>query len=174
VSAITRFRAAYASKRAFRWAVDGVALLLLLTIVGLWQTRHHPVGASPDFAWPRLGSGEVLSRASLGGKPTLLLFWAPWCGVCKAESKNVSRVQRLVGSHANVVSVATSFRSVDDVQRYVDERNVDYPVLLANDTREFAVEVYPTAFFIDGEGRIRHSVVGYTTTFGLVWRLFVP
>jgi hypothetical protein len=96
--------------------------------------------------------------------------------VCGAESQNVSWVQRVVGQRANVVSVASSFRSVGDVQQYVRERGVDYPVLLAPEGvgGQFGLEAFPTAYFLDAEGRIRHSVVGYTTTAGMLWRLFVP
>ena len=171
-----RLRNAYGSRRVVRWAVDGTVLLVVVVVVGAWQTRNHLSGACPDFAWPRLDSGATVTRASLGGKPTLLVFWAPWCGVCKAESQNVSWVQRLVGERANVVSVASSFRSVGDVQQYVRDRGVDYPVLLAPEGvgGQFGVEAFPTAYFLDGEGRIRHSVVGYTTTAGMLWRLFVP
>jgi thiol-disulfide isomerase/thioredoxin len=171
-----RLRTAYRSRRLVRWAVDGAVLVALVLVVGAWQTRNHLAGACPDFALPRLDSGSTVTRASLGGKPTLLVFWAPWCGVCKAESQNVSWVQRLVGDRANVVSVANSFRSVAEVQQYVHDHGVDYPVLLASEglSGQFAVEAFPTAYFLDADGHIRHSVVGYTTTAGMLWRLFVP
>ena len=59
-----RLRNAYGSRRVVRWAVDGTVLLVVVVVVGAWQTRNHLSGACPDFAWPRLDSGATVTRAS--------------------------------------------------------------------------------------------------------------
>jgi hypothetical protein len=74
-----------------------------------------------------------------------------------------------------VVSIAASFEEVAQVRAYVRDHGVDYPVLLGDDAllRAFHVEVFPTAYFLDARGRVQGSVTGYTTTLGLLARLFL-
>lgn len=160
-------------RRLVRWTLDALLVLAVLFAVTAWQTRHHARGDAPDFALPTL-EGGVVTKRDLAGKPTLLVFWAPWCTVCRLESANISRVRDLVGERANVVSIASSYEDVAAVRRYVEERAVDYPVLLggAEVARDYRVSVFPTVYFLDDEGRISGSVVGYTTTAGLLWRLW--
>lgn len=151
-------------------------MLAIVLGIGVWQTRHHPRGVAPDFALRELGGSGIVTRASLAGRPAMLVFWAPWCGVCKVESPNVSWVRSLVGARAQVFSIVAGYRSVAEVEASVKERGLDYPVLLGDDetTSRFAVDAYPTVFFLDEGGRIRHSATGYTTTMGLLLRLFSP
>ena len=155
------------------WAKEAVAILALVLLVGAWQTRHHVAGLAPDFALAPLGGGPLVSRASLLGKPALLVFWAPWCGVCKAEARNVEWARALAGDRAEVVTVALGYRTLAEVEVYVKEQGLSGRVLLGTDATlaAYAVEAFPTAYFLDAQGTVQHSVVGYTTTAGLALRL---
>jgi thiol-disulfide isomerase/thioredoxin len=171
--ALARFLA-LRERRWFRWTMDLVVLLALLTAIGAWQARHHLRGAPPEVALRTL-DGAPASLASLRGKPAMVAFWAPWCGVCGAQSRNVGWAMRLAGERARVVSIATSFEDVAQVRAYVADHEVAYPVLLGGDdaVRAFRVDAYPTLYFLDAEGRITGSAAGYTTTAGMLARLLL-
>lgn len=164
--------ARYQQSRALRWSLDLLLIFAIVFAVNAFQTRHHPRGAAPQLELHAL-DGQRVSLAAYQGKPLLLAVWAPWCGVCKAETDNVSRVRDLLGERAHVVSVAAAFRDVSEVTRYVHEQGVDFPVLLATeaDQRRLSVGAFPTFFVLDAQGRIASSVQGYTTTLGLLWRV---
>jgi peroxiredoxin len=158
-----------------RWGIDLAILAALVLGIGAWQTRSHLSGGqAPDAVLATL-DGERVSLDSLRGKPVVLAFWAPWCSVCAAESQNLSWVRSVAGDRARVVSVAASFEDVGQVRAYVRDHGVDYPVLLGDDAllRAFHVEAFPTAYFLDARGRVQRSVTGYTTTLGLLARIFL-
>jgi thiol-disulfide isomerase/thioredoxin len=171
-SRLRRWKQAYDSRPWLRWVVDGVLLVSIVAGVGLWQTRAHVRGVVVPAVTLRSLTGAPVATASLSGKPTLLAFWAPWCTVCETESRNLGWARSLVGDRANVVSVATAFEAEGQVQAYVQRNGVDYPVLLdeAGLADSLKVNSFPTVFFLDETGRIKGSVVGYTTTAGLVLR----
>jgi thiol-disulfide isomerase/thioredoxin len=161
----------YRTQRGLRWAVDLTVMAAIVLVLGAFQTRNHPRGAAPAYTFTTLDQAPV-TLASLAGKPTLLAVWAPWCGVCKAESGNVSRARAWMGERAHVVSVSTAFNDVSEVRAYMAAQGVDYPVLLAQDDFQklMHIDAFPTVFVLDSQGRIVSSMQGYTTTLGLVWR----
>ncbi|MCP3143605.1 TlpA disulfide reductase family protein [Pyxidicoccus xibeiensis] len=177
--ALGRMKAAWERARQrwwVRWGVDLAVLVLIVAAVGAWQARRLPGGGAPapGFTLRTLG-GEPVQLEALRGKPVVLAFWAPWCGVCKVESSNLSQLRRLAGDSAHVVSVAVAYDDEEDVRRFVQEHDVDFPVLLGDDAvqRAFRVDTFPTVFFLSPEGRIERAVVGYTTLAGLGWRLML-
>jgi thiol-disulfide isomerase/thioredoxin len=161
------------NRRWVRRTVDALIFLVLIGAVMAWQTRSHLSGVeAPGFELRDL-SGQPRSLESLRGKPVMLVFWAPWCGVCKLESSNVGWTQRLAGDRAHVISVATAFNDRADVDAYVRNQGVDYPVLLDETglAERYQVNAFPTVYFLDEEGRVKSSAAGYTTTGGMLWRL---
>ncbi|WP_224249956.1 peroxiredoxin family protein [Hyalangium gracile] len=158
-----------------RWGVDLAVAALLFMAVMAWQTRNLPGAGTlaPDFQLRTL-AGEQVRLSDLRGKPVLLAFWAPWCGVCKVESSTLSAVRRTVGDRAHVLTVAVAYEDEADVRRFVQEQGADYPVLLGESglSRSFRVDRFPTTFILSPDGRIEQATVGYTTRLGLLWRLW--
>jgi thiol-disulfide isomerase/thioredoxin len=162
-------------RRWFRWGGEAAVVLGALLVVGLIQTRHHLGSGERPVATFRTLDGAPVRLESLRGRPVALVFWAPWCGVCAAQSDNLSRVARWAGDRGRVASVASAFGDLAEVRAYLAAHDVPEPVLLGDQatTRAFRVEAYPTVYFLDAEGRIKGSVVGYTTTAGLLARLLL-
>lgn len=161
-------------QRVRRFLLD-VAILGVLAIgISFWQGRSllGSGAAAPAFSLTTT-DGQRITTTDLKGQKTLLAFWAPWCGVCGAESDNLSRIQSWLGGRVRVVSVVLDARGEGDVQKFMTEQEVDYPVLLGNPAIAAAYQVksYPTIYVLDAEGHIEHAVVGYTTTAGLLGRV---
>jgi hypothetical protein len=172
---VDRFRQAYRERRAVRWSVELAAFALILGLVSAWQTRHHRRGALPAIALRTLDGRSSDLASVVGGRRTLLYVWAPWCTVCKLESANVDRLEGWIGDRARVVSLATEYASVGDVKGYVERAGAHYPVYLAPGVAEtLGVSAFPSIFVVDAQGNLVRSVTGYTTTFGLFWRLLLP
>ncbi len=161
-------------RRWFRWGGEALVVIGAVLAIGLVQTRHHLGGGERPAATFRTLDGGTVTLESLRGRPLALAFWAPWCQVCAAQSGNLSRVARWAGDRGRVVSVAAAYGDVSEVRAYMKEHEVAYPVLLGDDEtlRAFHVEAFPTVYFLDAEGRIKRSVAGYTTTGGLLARLW--
>lgn len=139
-----------------------------------WQARHLlPAGEPvPNMAFATM-DGDVQRLTDYVGKTTLVVFWAPWCSVCGAESDNISRVKSWLGDRIHVVSVAVDYGSEEKVQAFMDKQKVDYPVLLDPEgltAEAFQIRSFPTLYVLDEQGRVKRSVVGYTTTLGMLWR----
>jgi peroxiredoxin len=111
---------------------------------------------APDFALQD-ADGKTIRLSEYKGKVVLLDFWATWCGPCKIEIPWFMEFQRKYKDRGfTVIGV-----SMDDgwqvVKPFVEEFKMNYPVVLGDDetAAKFGnVEVLPTTFIIDKEGRI--------------------
>jgi thiol-disulfide isomerase/thioredoxin len=142
------------------------AIVAALLFVGFHAARRggngsdplDPTGkAAPDFTLQTL-DGKNVSLSSFRGKGVLLNFWATWCGPCKIEMPWFVELQKEYGSQGlQIVGVAMDDSSPQDIQTFVKEMGVNYPVLLGKEAVGQAyggVDVLPTTFFIDRDGKI--------------------
>lgn len=173
-SRLTRLRAALRDPRRWqRWGVEALFLVALVAGITLWQNRGLPEGPAPALAGPRSDGSAVNLSEKVGSGDTaqLVVFWASWCGVCRAEAGNVEAVAR----DWPVISVAMQSGDAAEVAKYLAEKRLKLPAIADDDgdiTGPWGVRVVPAHFVIDPAGNIRFRVVGYATEWGLRLRLW--
>ncbi len=89
---------------------------------------------------------EILKKAKAEDKIIFMDAYATWCGPCKLMAKN-SFPDRAVGEffNANFVNVKVDMEKGEGTQL----------------AREYKVRAYPTLLFINGNGELVHSGIGY-------------
>jgi len=112
---------------------------------------------APDFELQSL-DGKNVKLSAFRGKAVLLNFWATWCGPCKIEMPWFVELQKQYGPQGlQVVGVAMDDSSSEEIAKFTREMGVNYPVLLGTESvgqRYGGVDVLPTTFFVDREGKL--------------------
>lgn len=86
--------------------------------------------AGPVFAssFPDL-DGKEQPLKQWRGKVMVLNFWAPWCPPCRAEIPDFIQLQDKYRQRG-VIFVGVAIDEAQNVQSFVDETGVNYPILL--------------------------------------------
>jgi peroxiredoxin len=143
------------------------AVVAAMLFVGFHAARRSGDGSSdsldvagkpaPDFTLQSL-DGKNVQLSSYKGQAVLLNFWATWCGPCKIEMPWFVELQKEYGPQGlQIVGVAMDDASTEDITKFVKEMGVNYTILLGKEAvgQEYGgVNVLPTTFFIDRDGKI--------------------
>src|SRR5690348_18214259 len=121
-------------------------------------TSSNPKGVpAPDFELNGL-DGKKIKLSDYKGKAVVLNFWATWCAPCKIEIPWFVELQKEYGPQGlQIVGVAMDDSDKDDIQKFVKEMGVNYPILLGKEAvgdQYGGVNVLPTTYFIDRDGKI--------------------
>ena len=157
----------------------GTLAMVAVALLGAhaWQTRQVPSGPAPDFSALAVSTqdGAVLGlaqwRAAHPGQPVALHFWAEWCGICRMEEGNVSRVAQ----DWPVLSVAMRSGDVAAVRRVMGQRGLNWATVIdpnGDVARRYGLGAVPALLVIAPNGQISTTSVGYTTTWGMRARLW--
>jgi thiol-disulfide isomerase/thioredoxin len=151
-------------KRATPWLI-GAALLF---VVGreLIHGRGLPVGNDAPPLSAALDDGTRFDLAGRRGSIVLVNFWATWCPPCRQEAPVLSRAhERLRRSGGTVVGLSMDAAPLPGVVRVARRLGMHYPIALAppGSAESFQVDVLPTSYLVDAEGKIRWSYVGGLT-----------
>ena len=121
-------------------------------------------GPAPDFSFTAL-DGTVVNASELRGQVVVLNFWATWCGPCRLEMPSLQSLHEdRVNDGVVVLGLATDNSPPREIESFLDERGISYPVGVAtpSQVRAFGgVPMIPTTLLIDRDGIIRHRIEGY-------------
>ena len=123
---------------------------------------------APAFALADL-QGKTWSTAELRGKPAVIYFFAPWCGVCAASSPQLRWFHRWRGDDVQVLLVGLDWSTPQELHDYAQRHELTMPVLVGDRATgaAYRIQGYPTYYVIDAEGRVARRDTGLSTVAGL-------
>ena len=103
--------------------------------------------------------------AALKGRPAIVNFWASWCGPCRKEAPEISRLAASLHGRARLVGVDYS-DAASGARAFIRAHHWTFPVV--RDASGRAGERYglgglPTTFVLDRDGAIVKRFVGPQT-----------
>jgi len=106
--------------------------------------------------------GKPFRLADYKGKPVLLNFWATWCGPCQLEIPDLIKLQQEFGPQGLTVVGLSEDTDVAPVTRFVQQRKINYPVLITPESVAKALQVQglPTSYLIGRDGKIAYMTPG--------------
>ena len=154
------FKRTAAGRGGRRWIwILGALLAVAAAAFVFTQERSAPAVTFTTL------KGETLPMQALRGKVVLVNFWATDCPGCIAEMPDLVRTyQKFRGRGFEVVAVAMQYDPPNYVVNFTERNALPFPVALdlqGEHARAFGeVNLTPTAFLIDPQGRIVQRVVG--------------
>lgn len=148
------------------WAFAVVlAGAMVVWVAAQIATRNAPPrigGAAPDFTLEST-EGQKVSLGAQRGKPTVVVFVASWCEVCRKEMPTMGETFRAHQEHGVVFIGVDIYEDYVVAQRFSQEFQLPFPLLVdayGEVTKQYHVNGTPTTFFINRAGIIRDVVVG--------------
>ncbi|MDR2220881.1 MAG: TlpA family protein disulfide reductase [Methylobacillus sp.] len=138
--------------------------LILLALVGALVFFVGNKNSAPDVKFTTL-AGQEIHMQDLRGKIVLVNFWATTCPGCIEEMPQLIETYKQYRERGfEVIAVAMAYDPPNQVANYTRKNNLPFPVALdvqGDIAKSFNdVQLTPTAFVVDKEGRVVRNVVG--------------
>jgi thiol-disulfide isomerase/thioredoxin len=137
-----------------------IGLGLLLVAACAAPVKVAPVTAAPA-AHPLAFSGRTLDGAAfeastLGGKPAILWFWAPWCATCASEAQSINDLRTEYAGKLGILGIA-GMGNNKDMHRFVSDlevKNVNLDDQAGVIWKKFGITEQSTYVLVDRTGTV--------------------
>ena len=115
---------------------------------------------APDFTVYDAEGNEITLSALMDGKPTVLNFWASWCGPCRSEMPHIQDAYERLGGEVSFVMINMTDgqrETQESAEEYMAESGWTFPIYFDSDydaAMTYGAYSLPQTYFIDAEGRL--------------------
>jgi thiol-disulfide isomerase/thioredoxin len=152
----------------------GAPLLLVGLVLALSTRRSATQHATPAPALPpTVLIGPRLTIGQLHGHPTIVHFWASWCGPCNTEAPQLAALAGELPRDARLVGVDWSDSPANGAA-FAHAHHWTFPNLqdpAGHSTGPWQIQGMPTTFILDRHARILARLTGPQSARGLLARL---
>lgn len=139
------------------------------------DTEYAALGEiAPDIVVTDLeGNNKQLSEYF--GKPTIMVFWATWCGYCKDELLALEMLKEKYGDSINVLAL-NGGDSAEDIKDFMEENNYTFETVMVGieESIKFDAQSIPVTAILDSEGTIEFFTRGSLDAETMFNEYFVP
>lgn len=138
------------------------------------RIRHTPTGGAPetlldqpapDFTLDALEGPPISFRERIKGQVALVTFWGVACGPCCQEAPHLTALfEKHRESGLVIVAVNAYDESREVVENFARKEKLTHPIALSGSKvseESYHVGAFPTAFWIDHEGKVVEYLVGF-------------
>jgi thiol-disulfide isomerase/thioredoxin len=159
------------------WAIV-FALFVVVGFVGgggdAPQARDITGEPAPPLAGPALDGDGTIDLASLKGRPTVVVFWLPWCEHCRELLPELDAAWKAASPDANILTVGMEYDDPDsepppgfeNAGSFVETTGLDLPSIAGDWDRgrdDWGFRSVPTVFLLDADHVVRDVVRGRAT-----------
>ena len=141
------------------------ALLLMLTAVAALAAACAPRPPASDFTLTTF-AGDHFRLSDQRGRAVVINFWYPSCPPCRDEMPALQQVweQRQHDDNLRILGlfVPQGLDTEVEARQFVAELGLTFHFatdIRAQIAREYAVQYYPTTYFIDPSGRVHQMEI---------------
>ena len=157
-------------KRILRELLEiAVIMAVVVGVMTLYQRADQqgeggslPTGRpAPAFSLEEMITLDQVSYDDLLGRPTIVNFWATWCGPCRSELPSLAKLHKHANGRYNLITLTDEPPGI--VKAFLEHRRLSLPVLYdpgGRVARSFGVESIPMTVLLDHEGLVVHDFVG--------------
>lgn len=118
---------------------------------------------APDFEVRLISGGKgKVSNATLKGKPSVINFWASWCGPCGIELPVFDDVATRYRGRVNFLAIATN-DSEAAAMRFIQRERINMPIGFEQGDKtaqKFGVSSLPSTVILDERGYVVDRLTG--------------
>ncbi len=131
-----------------------------------WAAMNSPAAKTsigsmaPELAFPN-PDGKILKLSDLKGKVVLIDFWASWCGPCRKENPNVTKVYSMYHDKGFEIYSVSLDSDGNSWKRAIEQDKLVWPNHVSDLKKWqsqaaaiYGVRSIPATFLLDKEGRI--------------------
>jgi len=140
-------------------------ILFFLMALMVSQFSYAEAGAAADFVLKDM-AGNKHQLSAYKGKWVLVNYWATWCPPCLEEVPDlVNLYDRRKQKDLMVLGVVFDYKDVKEVNEYVDDMLMSYPIVLGDDSVTAQIGpagVLPTTFIYNPQGglvKIKRGII---------------